>query len=918
MSLCSKAVTWGILFLLVCICTERSSAQTFDPYRRLSDPRAICRLDGPDTLPVRISDGVGWPANRDPVDGNYIISSSQGSGVITHIWLMMHEKVFDSLTTVKLWVDDSMLVISYLYEFFKEVRGILRPPFDSVASGGLNCDVQIPFKRNFKLTFYADYSKMCCLFWGVEYRPILDSTILPSFRLNMGEPYQSQQSHAADAYDYSGSPWNDGATQWGRLSKQSVAPGQSLDVINLSGPGMIRSVHLLVDTSQFLLLRNVRLRMFWDHCPYPSVDVPLVDFFGCGSGFRNVNALQCKATESGELTSYFPSPYAVGARIQLVNISSNPIDISADVGYSNELVDRWNQGYFLTQYYESNPARWHIYHRVGTMLGRGKFIGIQIAIPENPPPYFLEGDPYIYIDSTDEDLIHYTGLEDYLTGGWFFSDSIFSLPFAGCTRLYSSEYRFHYFDAYDFHKSFLFQLEHGVRNDFQTTYHTTAFFFRRWTPFWVSSDTIRSGSMWSVGGSGYKPNEQVKAAIDSQIIFSITADAMGEFKWQGSISLNVQAGLHNLTINGYTRPETIVILAQPNICFLDDSTPHVYRYNDSLQIFISGFNQGENVSVSINDITAKYLNGSSIVDSNGEALFSIRVPWLPDGSYVVSAKGNGGNVAISDDSIIVTRALDYEVEDLIPIVSEAQTEKSYFGYYQEDDWSNQYTRLFYPDQTPGRRLILPFIVPISDIFHVVLYNTLGSRYGDYYIFLDSEKVFLFHGFRDTSWWLPFRSAPLDCGIHYLKKGTHYITFTSNGKDPKALDYLLNTDNFILTPTTAFHPLPKDTDSSVPSPTSTMSTGQFVTIYPNPLTSDKLNLHLELDSLFVLGTDRIVIEIFDILGRRAASVLDGTINARSLDLVQDCSGLSNGKYYLRAQTVSARGNTTKTISLVVDR
>ena len=45
--------------------SQTAFTQTIDPYRRLTDPRAITYLDGDDVEPLRYHTGVAWPAERD-------------------------------------------------------------------------------------------------------------------------------------------------------------------------------------------------------------------------------------------------------------------------------------------------------------------------------------------------------------------------------------------------------------------------------------------------------------------------------------------------------------------------------------------------------------------------------------------------------------------------------------------------------------------------------------------------------------------------------------------------------------------------------------------------------------------------------------------------------------------------------------
>ncbi len=904
----------NFFFIVSCLLvTQKALSQGFDPYSRVSDPRGICRLDGPDTMTVHCINGVGYTPDRD-TDSYFICGKMNGAGILTHLWMEYYNAI-DSLLKVRLWVDDSLIISCGIDSFYKQMHGAIRPPFDSLASGGFNCDVQIPYKRNFKVTFLYDYN-YCCLFWGVEYRNLVDSSLIESFRIHPSNTSLAQQTKAEETYHNHGSPWKD-ANVKSAVFSEKILPGQKITIADLSGPAMIQTIRFLTRIPDSAALKKLQFKIFWDHSVFPSTDVPLADFFGWGAGPRDVQSFQVRAAKDGTLTSYLPMPFLKNARFVLENTSADPVSIDGEVDYKEEPVDRIKEGYFYSYFSESAPVKWNIYHPVANILGRGKYIGVMIALPDNPAPSFLEGDPIFQIDSDWWNNIRYTGLEDYLDGGWFFVDGPFSLPFAGCPIKFTSAYRFHYLDAYDFRKSFHFDIEHGVRNDFQTTYRTVAYFYRKWTPFWVDRDSVHRGDTWSFGGSGYGPGEVINAQLGTKPIFSITADAVGEFKYDYVLPMDAHFGISVLRINGVERPEPVFILDKPSVRYLNDSLPPIFRYKDSIALFGTGFKQGEKVSFFFDTTEAIYVSKQRIADAQNQFHIAVKMPWIPEGKYKIKAVGDQGTLAIADTALIASRVLNYECENIQASLAEGYTEASYLGYFDYTHWSNQYSFLFIPTGS-GKKVILPFTVPVSDTFQISLWNTLGSRYGNYEISLDGEKILSFFPFIDTVYNRPFRSKELNGGVHYLSKGPHSITYLCIGKEPKGLDYLLNADNFILTPVTAFHPIPPDTDLSATPERSLKSGISTFTISPNPLSGKILTFHLNLDSTFRLGSDILTIELYDILGRKVATVLDGTLGVGKLEVTKDCSALPSGKYICRILKASSSGVTTQSVTFIIAR
>src|SRR5690242_19560912 len=63
-----------------------------------------------------------------------------------------------------------------------------------------------------------------------------------------------------------------------------VAPGETLTVLDESGPGAITHIWFTIATEESFHLKKLVLRMYWDGEPTPSVEAPIGDFFGLGLG----------------------------------------------------------------------------------------------------------------------------------------------------------------------------------------------------------------------------------------------------------------------------------------------------------------------------------------------------------------------------------------------------------------------------------------------------------------------------------------------------------------------------------------------------------------------------------------------------------------------------------------------------------
>ena len=80
----------------------------------------------------------------------------------------------------------------------------------------------------------------------------------------------------------------------------------------------------------------------------------------------------------------------------------------------------------------------------------------------------------------------------------------------------------------------------------------------------------------------------------------------------------------------------------------------------------------------------------------------------------------------------------------------------------------------------------------------------------------------------------------------------------------------------------------------------------------------VRVRLNLDSSFKLGSDMLTIELYDILGRKVATLLDGTIGVARMDITKNCSLFPNGKYICRIVKATSSGITTQSLSFIIDR
>jgi hypothetical protein len=199
----------------------------------------------------------------------------------------------------------------------------------------------------------------------------------------------------------------------------------------IKGPGNITHIWITVDTKAY---RTCILRFFWDGENFPSVEVPLGDFFANGDGLRyNVNSLPIVVNPAGGFNCYFPMPFKKNCRVEIENEGFEDIpgffyQISYTLGEIPE-----NIGYFHSQWRrsitnEKNPE--HII--VDNINGCGHYVGTFISWTQLSNGWWGEGEIKFFIDGDVEyPTICGTGTEDYFGGAWGFGNQNYSTPFLG-------------------------------------------------------------------------------------------------------------------------------------------------------------------------------------------------------------------------------------------------------------------------------------------------------------------------------------------------------------------------------------------------------------------------------------------------------------------------------------------------------
>ena len=330
--------------------------------------------------------------------------------------------------------------------------------------------------------------------------------------------------HRSSSYDRSG----------GNADARTVAPGETLTLLDDAGPGIVSHVWVTIATDDPDHLKALVLRMYWDGEATPSVEAPIGDFFGLGLGeYHLYQSAPLQVGSDKALNCFFPMPFQKHARVTVTNegaIKTDAFYFNIDYRvYSKPLPA--DQLYFHAQYRQAAPAQGttNQWKSNGDMddkknlngegnyvwleaTGRGHFVGVTMSVLQNQDKWWGEGDDMFFVDGEKLPSINGTGTEDYFLGAWDFGGHPFAYQLYGAPVVgselaggRSSVYRFHLDSPIPFTKSLRATIEHGHANHRSDNYYSVAYWYQTepHAPFpALPSLEQRIPRIYPVGGPG--------------------------------------------------------------------------------------------------------------------------------------------------------------------------------------------------------------------------------------------------------------------------------------------------------------------------------------------------------------------------------------------------------------------------------
>lgn len=247
----------------------------------------------------------------------------------------------------------------------------------------------------------------------------------------------------------------------------SIKAGETFSLADVSGEGNITHIWC-TDNSD--MNRQLILKIYWDGNEFPSVEVPLCDFFACADYMEptTVQSLAVCVNPHKGFNSYWQMPFRKGFRITVQNIHTKDVTLYYQIDYKLGTVPD-SAGFFHAQFRRVNPLP---YKEVFTVLdgisGKGQYVGTYMFWGTHNNGWWGEGEIKFYLDGDKEfPSICSTGTEDYFCGAWDFDVGdhyqCYSSPYAGLahvtrtdslnlSQLRFSMYRWHIKDPIYFNK----------------------------------------------------------------------------------------------------------------------------------------------------------------------------------------------------------------------------------------------------------------------------------------------------------------------------------------------------------------------------------------------------------------------------------------------------------------------------------
>jgi hypothetical protein len=292
----------------------------------------------------------------------------------------------------------------------------------------------------------------------------------------------------------------------GNADRWPIQPGQTLEVFQAKGPGMISHIWFTISAQSGNHLKELVMRMYWNGNDRPSVESPVGDFFGLNLGEYVIYESAYLACSPGRsLNCYLVMPYRTGARITITNEGRQNVGaFYSNIDYMEVPSLPEDVLYFHASYRQAAPNKPVVGPDGKDVLnpdgknnyvfcetrGRGHLMGVTLGVLQNSDYWMGEGDDMIFVDDESKPLINGTGSEDYFLGSWNFGGRDGARPFShhmyGAPSIQLPErtdgrylcYRWHGDNPVTFTRYLKHTMEHGHANNRGDNFYSCCYWYQ--------------------------------------------------------------------------------------------------------------------------------------------------------------------------------------------------------------------------------------------------------------------------------------------------------------------------------------------------------------------------------------------------------------------------------------------------------
>lgn len=295
-------------------------------------------------------------------------------------------------------------------------------------------------------------------------------------------------------------------TTGGNSDRWPIKPGETKEVFNQQGPGVISHIWYTIAAQGMMHLKELVMRIYWDGNAKPSVETPVGDFFGLNLGEYVIYESEYLACSPGKsLNCYFAMPYRKSARITITNEGEHAVgSFYSNIDYMSVPALPDDTLYFHAQYRQAAPCPppgpdaepggknldGKYNYVFAETRGRGHLMGVTLGWLQNSENWMGEGDDMIFVDDETKPVITGTGSEDYFLGSWnfggrdgarAFAHHMYGAPMIGLPERIGGRYlvyRWHGDNPVTFTRYLKHTIEHGHANDRNDNFYSCCYWYQ--------------------------------------------------------------------------------------------------------------------------------------------------------------------------------------------------------------------------------------------------------------------------------------------------------------------------------------------------------------------------------------------------------------------------------------------------------